>query len=225
MPRALERVADIYFEQRNFIQANNYFNQLKVESASKNQEHRSWAGLMKGHYELSNYDSVAFYAAQLLETDGTRSEFVVMATLYKGRAAFAKGMYEEATAAFTRTTEIAQDANGAEAQYYLGQLLFNQGLNSESNEALYKVPERYAGYAEWLDKAFLLVADNFIAMEEYFQAKATLESIITNSESELTVSKATSRMEALLKLEDDSRKFVPDSTNNIVEIDTVGNDK
>ena len=224
LPRAVERVADIYFGQNNFAEANRYYNQLKKEAASKNQEHRSWVGLMKGHFEINNYDSVFSYAERLLATDGTRSEFVVMATLYKGRAAFSKGIYSEALLAFERTTELAQDNHGAEAQYYIGQVLHNQGAYTDSNEALYKIPERFGGYSEWLDKAFLLVADNFAMQEEFFQARATLESIIENSDSELTVSKARSRLSSLDEKEAETRKFVPDSVN-VQETDTIGNDQ
>lgn len=224
LPRVVEQVADIYFAQRMFTRANTYYNQLKAEASNNNQEHRAWVGLMIGHFELGDFDSVTVYAGQLLETDGTRSELIVVANLYLGRAAYAKGMFTEALLAFEKTTVLAQDNFGAEAQYLIGEVLHNQGAFTDSNEALYKIPERYGAYSEWLDKAFLLVADNFVKMEEFFQARATLESIIDNSVSELTVSKATSRLAGLDQIEAETRKFVPDSLN-IVETDTTGNEQ
>ena len=223
MPRAVERVAEIYFKKKDFANSNKFYNQLKSEAASSNQKHRAWQGLMEGHFELMQYDSVDHYSQLLQDTDGTRSEFVVLATLYQARANYAQGKYELAEQQFLKTTQIAQDGNAAEAQYFIGQIKYNQGLYVESNEELYKIPERFGGYTEWLDKAFLLVADNFVAMEEYFQAKATLQSIIENSGSELTVTRAQSRLETVNQLEEDSRNFVPDSLVNN-ESDTLKNE-
>ena len=77
-------------------------------------------------------------------------------------------------------------------------------------------------YTEWLDKGFLLVAENFIAMKEYFQAKATLQSIIDNSSNTQTVQSATDRYEWVSNEEAKEVNLIPDSLNT-VEIDTSSN--
>ena len=97
------------------------------------------------------------------------------------------GQFDNALLSLETTTELSKDKNGAEAQYYIGLILHQKEAYDSSNEALYDIPEQYGMYAEWLDKGFLLVAENFVAKKEYFQAKATLQSIIENSSDPVTV--------------------------------------
>jgi tetratricopeptide (TPR) repeat protein len=162
------------------------------------------------------------YVEMLLENGGARNDFIVAATLKKGLAMLSLGQFDNAMLMFERTTELAKDKNGAEAQYYIGLILNQLDDYNNSNEALYVIPEQYGMYSEWLDKGFLLVAENFIAMKEYFQAKATLQSIIDNSSNAQTIQTATDRFEWVGNEEVKEVNLIPDSLNT-VEIDTSSN--
>jgi len=179
-------------------------------------------GLMNGYYQLGAYDSTMIYAEFLLADGGNRNEFVVAANLKKGLALMSMGKFDNALLLFEHTTSLAKDKNGAEAQYYIGVILNQQGDYVNSNEALYVIPEQYGMFTEWLDKGFLLVAENFIAVKEYFQAKATLQSIIDNSGNPNTVQIASDRYEWVTNEEAKELTVVPDSLNT-VELDTTSN--
>lgn len=220
--RIAERIADLEYSRHNIIEANKYYNSLVKIAISNNQKLRAWMGLMNGYYQLANYDSTMYYADKLIEDGGNRNDFIVAATLKKGLALLNLGRYDNALLLFEKTTELAKDKYGAEAQYYIGLILHQQGDFANANEALYIIPEQYGMYTEWLDKAFLLVAENFIAMKEYFQAKATLQSIIDNSADENTIKTATDRYDWVTNEEAKEVNLVPDSLNT-VEIDTSSN--
>ena len=220
--RIAERIADIEFSKNNLPAANKYYSELVKVAVSNNQKFRGWLGLMNGHYQMGSFDSTLAYVDLLLENGGSRNDFIVAATLKKGLALHSMGQFDNAMLMFERTTELAKDKNGAEAQYYIGLILNQLKDFSNSNEALYVIPEQYGMYAEWLDKGFLLVAENFIAMQEYFQAKATLQSIIDNSANEQTVQLATNRYEWVSNEEVKEVNLIPDSLNT-VEIDTASN--
>jgi len=201
MYRVYERIADLEYANFNFKKAINYYHQLSTTAVSPNQQYRAINGLMKSHYYINSYDSVSFFAEKLLAVDGARNEFLVAANLFEGKAFFAKGDNENAVVKFKRTTEIANDESGAEAQYLIGEIKYLQGQYDASNEVLYLVPQKYGNYDEWLDKAFLLIADNFIGNNEIFQAKATLQSIVDNTTSKVTKSKAQLRLDELIAKE------------------------
>lgn len=222
MDRVYERIADLEYTKLNYENAITYYHKLSRNAVSKNQQYRALMGLMKAHYYNSSYDSVQYFADHLLGADGIRNEFVVAATLFKAKAWFAKGDYEQADTLYRRTTIITQDESGAEAQYALGEIKNLQKEFDASNEELYKVAENYANYTEWLDKAFLLVADNFIGKGEYFQAKATLQSIIDNTSSDLTKSKAQQRLNWLIKKEESEKNRV--DTLHVEVKDTVAHE-
>jgi len=217
-----ERIADLEYANLSFDNAIRYYHKLSSNAVSKNQQYRALMGLLKAHYYNSSYDSVQYVANNLLEADGIRNEFVVAATLFKAKAWFAKGDYEQAYSLFQKTTELTQDESGAEAQYALGEIKSLEKAYDASNEELYKVAENYANYTEWLDKAFLLVADNFIGKGEYFQAKATLQSIIDNTSSDLTKSKAQTRLDWLVKKEESEKNIV--DTLHVEVKDTVAHE-
>ncbi len=205
MYKVFERIADLEYDANNYKVAINYFHHLNSSSISANQKFRAINGLMKSHYYDANYDSVHVFAKQLLESDGTRNEFLVSANLYNGKSSFAIGDYTSAESSFKTTTNIANDESGAEAQYLLGEIKYLSKEFDASNEVLYLIPQKYGNYTLWLDKAFLLIADNFAGKEEYFQAQATLESIIENTDSPITKSKAKQRLASLIALEKDKK--------------------
>ena len=59
----------------------------------------------------------------------------------------------------------------------------------------------FSHYPKWNDEAFLLIAQNFYKMGEFFQSKSTLESIIENSPSEETVKRAKSLLDIIIEEE------------------------
>lgn len=217
-----ERIADIEFANGNYTASNQYYGELIKVAASNNQKLRAWMGLMNGHFNLGEFNSTIEYCSLLLENGGKRSDFIVAAHLKKGLSYINLGQYENALLSFETTTKLAKDKNAAEAQYYIGVILNHQGDYTNSSEALYVLPEQYGNYSEWLDKGFLLVAENFIALKEYYQAKATLQSIIDYSDDKATVAKATERHEWVSNEEAREANILPDSLNT-VEIDTSSN--
>jgi len=221
--RITERIADIELSLNNLLAANKYYTELVGVAVSNNQKFRAWVGLTKGHYLLGQYDSTIVYAEMLIENAGNRNDFVVVATLRKGLALMNLGRFDNALLMFERTTQLAKDKNGAQAQYFIGVILNQQSDFTSSNEALYVIPEQYGIHTEWLDKAFLLVAENFIGMKEYFQARATLQSIIDNSADATTIQTATDRYEWLANEEARESNIIADSLNT-VELDTTKND-
>ena len=221
--RIAERMADIELAADRYAEAARYYHELYRVAVSNSQQLRALMGLLKAHYGNAAYDSTLYYAERVMQAAHDRSDYLTKAGLLKGQALMNLGRFEEALLQFEETAGMGMDANAAAAQYYIGLILHQQGDYANSNEALYVIPEKFAIFTEWLDKAFLLVADNFIAMQEYFQAKATLQSIIDNSESANTVAAAEERLAKVLELEARENDIVPDSLNT-VELDTANHE-
>jgi TolA-binding protein len=222
MYRVFERIADLEYENNNYSKSIEYYHLLNKSAISPNQQFRSISGLMKAHYYNSSYDSVFVFANNLLEADGARNEFLVASHLFQGKAFFAKGDYENAILEFEKTTAIANDESGAESQYLIGEIKYLSGEFDASNEVLYEVAQKYGNYDEWLDKSFLLIADNFVAKKEDFQAKATLQSIIENASSKTTKSQAEQRLKELV-IKEQGRVLNTD-TLSIVVNDSIPNE-
>src|SRR5690606_10513225 len=104
------------------------------------------------------------------------------ASLYLGKAALAKGDVETAKDEFLNTLNTAQDEHGAEAKYLLAKLFYDQKSHKECYNTLISLNKDFAAYEGWVGRSFLLLADNFVATDDVFQARHTLQSLIDRSE-------------------------------------------
>jgi uncharacterized protein HemY len=77
----------------------------------------------------------------------------------------------------------------------LAQILLVQNKLSAAETAANKAIQQTTNSTYWNTKSYLLMADIFIAQKDYFNAKATLQSVVKNVKVELL------RKEALQKLE------------------------
>ncbi|MFZ4786365.1 MAG: hypothetical protein ACOYLH_12880, partial [Flavobacteriales bacterium] len=61
--------------------------------------------------------------------------------------------------------------------------------------------EKYSAFAEWKYKAFLLLADVYVGMKDYFQARTTLEQILERVQEQWVRDEATRKLDELDALE------------------------
>ncbi len=181
--RIAGRIAEIQFKQGKYSEAVTSFHKVERFASSKKDFYTAWSGLMESFYLLARYDSVSVYANLILEKGNVNAGAQNKASLYLGKAAMAKGDYETAKDEFLNTLNTARDEYGAEAKYRIGEIFSLTKQYKQSNEALTAIsssPE-FSAYDEWVGKSFLLLADNYLAAGDVFNAKATLESLITNN--------------------------------------------
>ena len=177
------RIAEIQFKQGKYAIAIASFHKVERFASNKKDLYTAWSGLMESFYLLAEYDSVSVYANLILEKGNVNAGAQNKASLFLGKAAMAKGDYETAKDEFLNTLNTARDEYGAEAKYRIGEIFSLAKQYKQSNEALTAIstsPE-FSVYDEWVGKSFLLLADNYLAAGDTFNAKATLESLITNN--------------------------------------------
>lgn len=213
--KVIGRIAELEFRFGNYSRAVPYFHQLARLAGNKKEQYSAWSGLMESHYLLAQYDSAAAYAQIILERGNVNAGAQNKASLYLGKAAMAKGDYELAQDEFINTLNTAQDEFGAEAKYLLGEIQYLNKQHKQCYETLVSLNTDFAAYPEWVGKSFLLLADNYLAMGDPFQAKGTLNSLIDNFPQENV--KALAR-EKLKKITDEDVK-----KQNQVKADTVDN--
>lgn len=181
--RIASRMAEIKFKQGKYAEAVVSYHKVERSASNKRDLYTAWSGLMESFYLLAQYDSVNVYATLILEKGNVNAGAQNKASLYLGKAAMAKGDYETAKDEFLNTLNTARDEYGAEAKYRIGEIFALSKQYTQSNEALTSIsnsPE-FSVYDEWVGKSFLLLADNYLAAGDVFNAKATLQSLITNN--------------------------------------------
>lgn len=214
--RVVARAADIHLRNKNYQSAINHFRRLERLATNKAEQYNAWAGLMDSFFLLAQYDSSDVYARIIVERGATNAGGQNKASLYLGKSAFERGDLETAKDEFLNTLNTAQDEFGAEAKYLLARILYDQREYKQSYETLLDLTEDFAAYDEWVGKAFLLMADNFLAMDQVFQARATLQSLVDNFPLQHIKDAASSKMKEIDRAEAEKKTRL--------EADTLGVD-
>lgn len=206
------RLAEIQFRQKDYANAIQNYHKLERIAASKIESYNAWAGLMESFYLSGAYDSSAMYARSILERGIVDAAAQNKASLYLGKIALAKGDNEGAKDEFLNTLNTAQDEYGAEAKYLLAKILFDEKAYKESYSTLISLNNDFSAYEEWVGKSFLLLADNFIATDDIFQARHTLQSLIDNFPIAHIKDEAREKLKTLEKSELDKQKALDADT-------------
>lgn len=201
--RVISRIAELEFKAGHYDKAVPQFQRLAKIATSKKDQYNSWSGLMESYYLLTQYDSSDTYARLILEKGKVNAGAENKASLYLGKTAMARGDYETAKDEFLSTLNTARDEYGAEAKYLLAEIFYLNKDHKQCYETLISLNVDFVSYTDWVGKSYLLLADNYIAMGETFQAKGTLRSLIENFPTPQIKELAT---EKLKKLEEEELK-------------------
>ncbi|MCS6833707.1 MAG: hypothetical protein NZ521_09035, partial [Flammeovirgaceae bacterium] len=85
------------------------------------------------------------------------------------------------------------------AQYLIGRVYREQMKYQLSTDALVEVRKKYDSYLDWVYEAYLLIAENYISMQNFTQARATLTSIVQYSHIDKYKNIAKKRLQELEK--------------------------
>ncbi len=197
--KVLLRIGALAYKQENFSQALTYYQQLQDRAKGAKEGSHALAGIMKASYALQRYEVVQQCASLIIKTGNPTVDAASEATLFMGKAAMQQGKYQEAQACLTKVVKNYRNHHAAEAQYLLGLLHYEAQEYPQSLEALFELNKQFPAYKEWVNKGFLLIAENYSSSGEVLQAKTTLQSIIDNATEESTVASAREKLAILAK--------------------------
>jgi len=195
--RAAGRAAELERAQKNFPRAVRNYQTVLAQSNSKTDQITANLGLMDTYFAMNRYDSTQVYAREVLTTGSIVPGAPNRAQLMLGKVALARNEYPKAIEEFEKTIRLARDESGAEALYLIGEAQYKSKKFRESVQTLLRFNSEITEQEYWKGKAFLLVADNNVALNEIAQAKAVLNSIIENAENTEIVSEAKRKLSAL----------------------------
>lgn len=217
--RSYHRIAELEFKNKQYPEAIKFYKRLADIAQNKKEQYNAWSGLMESYYLLSKYDSVDFYANNILERGNVNANAQNKALLFLGKSAYAKNNFDDAVDYFLNALNTAKDENGAEAQYLIAEIQNKKKEYKQSIETLYDMNTNFSAYEDWLGWSFILIADNYVALDELFQAKATLNSVIEKSPNPEIVEKAKNKLLLIKEKEEKEKQTIETDTSNFEIID------
>lgn len=178
--QSLTRVCEVYIGNDDYNAALPYLERL--ENQADIQQNRTFAqsNLMKGYYRQKNYDRTIAYAEKVLTTPSIDNRIKSDAQLFIARSAIATDDEVKAQSAYAAVLKIASGATAAEALYYDAYFKNKEGQHELSNTAVQKLAKDYSSYKEWGGKGLIIMAKNFYALGDAYQATYILDNVITN---------------------------------------------
>ncbi len=214
MNKVVSRMAELEFKLQHYDAAVASYSRLKQMATNKKEEHFALNGLMESFFLLASYDSADTYARKIQQLGNVNASALGKASLFLGKSAKARGDYDTAKDEFLNTFNNAQDEYGAEAKYLLAEVFYLTGDHKMCFETLISLNQDFAAYEDWVGKSFLLLADNYVATNEIFQAKGTLKSLIENFPKPEVRALAAEKLKKIEKQELEKKESQKDTTEH-----------
>jgi TolA-binding protein len=179
---ALLKAAGISFKNNNYKAAADYYEALLNNAETPANVLEAKTGLMRCYALLNDYTKAIEYANKVIVSAKVSNELLGESYFTRGKAAADSGQDSLAIGDLMKTSSMSQSEYGAKAHYYLAELYFNRKNYPETEKTIFELIDRVPSYDYWIAKGFLLLAKNYYAMGDDFQAKETFKSIIEKCE-------------------------------------------
>ena len=206
--KAALRVARIYYIKKDYKAALPYYDILNKNSSNKDNTVESLLGLMRCNYQTENYTEAKRYAIDLLSQTNVPKDVLVETNMNLGRIAVIDKNWRTAQFHFNYVLKENKTALGAEALYNKADIAYNMSKRDSCKSLVFKLNDDFASYENWVVKGFILLSDVYRDEMDYFQARATLQSIIDNTEIKELLEIAKRKLEELNALEKSSSEGV-----------------
>jgi TolA-binding protein len=170
-----------FFELKNYPEAERYYAQLKQVTGSQENRLEAMRGLLRSQYLLKKWSEAVDNAKDLIQQKGASTDDKSLANMAIGKSAQIAGRYDEALNAFKAVVAVNKAAVGAEARYEIANTWFMTDRLSDAEKAAFEVVNKSGSYDYWVTKSYILLGDIYFRQKDYFNAKATFQSIVQNS--------------------------------------------
>jgi TolA-binding protein len=201
------RAASISYTQKDFAASFRYFLMLRNTAMGQEKLRDAYSGLMKSSYGQKNYLDAASYADTLLTLPGVDDADIGAAMLVKAIALQQAGKYDDALNNYRQLDNVKYGVIAAEARYHIAEILLAQKDLKGAEEAANNNIKLSSGYDYWIVKSYILLADILTEEKDYFNAKATLQSIVKNARIPELKQEAAQKLDHVRKLDRQKTKL------------------
>ena len=177
---ALSRLSQFYLERKSWNKAIPLLNRLEAEANYPQNIVFAQSNLMKAHYQLEDYTNAVSYAEKVLGSSKIDNKIKSDAHIIIARSAMKTGNEDRAKSAYANVERVATGETAAEALYFNAYFKNKEGRFEASNSSVQKLAKDFSGYKYYSAKGLVLMAKNYYALKDAFQATYILESVIQN---------------------------------------------
>ncbi|MFM7021712.1 MAG: tetratricopeptide repeat protein [Flavobacteriales bacterium] len=196
---ALYKASVIYQKQKNSFEAIKHFTALEEISEDPLNIYDAQLALMREFAAAENHNKAIEYAGKVLKNENSTVNIKQEANIILARNYLSIFDWEKARSYYQVVSEGTENERAVEARYALAYIKYVQQDYDGSIKDIYAFAKKFSSYKKWVTKGMLLLADNFIAKGDSFQAKYVLNTIVDNYKGEDLKQEAIEKLRSLEK--------------------------
>ena len=205
--KSLLQVSRLYFfDLKDYVKAENYFSRLKDFATTEANKLEAMRGLLRSQYQLQKWTEAVNNAKDLLNQKNISSDDRVLANMAIARSYVLNSQCDQAITYLRTVVSLSKAAYGAEARYEIAQCYFKQNQMKDAEKAAFEVINKSGSYEEWVTKSYILLGDIYYAQKDFFNAKATYQSVVDNARIETLRTEAKSKLDKVVEEEKSQSK-------------------
>jgi TolA-binding protein len=178
--QSLISMSKLYIAQKKYNDAVVFLKKLETTSEFKADYNFAINNLLLCYSQMGAADDILKYVKLVRGNTTSSQEDKFKTGLYAGTAYLLKRDTTAAVNEFDYTISNTKTVSAAEAKYNVARIEYLKGRYKTSQKTCFDLVKDLPNYDYWVTKTFILLADNYVALKDNFQAKATLQSIIDN---------------------------------------------
>jgi TolA-binding protein len=170
-----------FFELKDYPRSENLFSQLKQISTTQENKLEAMRGLLRSQYQQQKWTEATANAKELTEAKGSSADDKVLANMAIAKSMVASGQYDQAINNFRSVVQLNKAAMAAEARYEIANCWFQLNKLGDAEKAAFETINKSGSYDYWITKAYILLGDIYFTQKDYFNAKATFQSVVEHT--------------------------------------------
>ncbi|MDP9229766.1 MAG: tetratricopeptide repeat protein, partial [Bacteroidota bacterium] len=205
--KAVLQAARIYFfELKNYSKAETFYHQLKEIAGNQENRLEAMRGLLRSQYQQQKWNEALANAKELADQKGSSTDDKALANMAIAKSYQVNGQYDMAIANYKTVVLLNKAALAAEARYEIANCWFQVNKLADAEKAAFETINKSGSYDYWVTKAYILLGDIYFKQKDYFNAKATYQSIVDNTINAELKNEAQTKLSKVMEEEGKSSK-------------------
>lgn len=201
-----------YNHKKDFANAFKWYQQLMEFATTDESRYNAHFGAVRSAYRANLLNQHRTLATTLRQNDRLTKRERAEVAYYIAKSAFAANENDVALQYFNDVINLTDDQRAAEARYRIAYIYYLQRDLDFAQEIAFNANREIASYPYWLGKNVILLGDIFVEKKDYFNARASLESIVENyTKDDEVLKEAKAKLATLDQLESRESRVVPDA--------------
>lgn len=170
-----------YFDLKKYDKAASHYEQLVGLTSKAEDRLEIFRGLLRTNYQLKNWALATQYGDSLNGLKEKSKDDQALSALVKAKNYFANNKEVEGQQILQSVLQLNKASLAAEARFEMAHSMFRLQQWKVAEKAAFETINKSGSYEWWVTKSYLLLGDIYQAQKDFFNARATYQSVFENA--------------------------------------------